>query len=72
LWRKKVLDLLPRYIKIVHQMSRQYKTRLVETHGIYQRLLKYRDADTFCGEPVHPNPVGHLVIAEAVYAALSK
>ena len=71
LWRKKVLDLLPTYIKTVHQMSRKYKTRLVETHAVYQRLLKYRDADTFCGEPVHPNHVGHAVIAEAVYAALS-
>ena len=72
LWRRKVLDLLPGYIKTVHQMSRQYKTRLVETHAVYQRLLKYRDADTFCAEPVHPNQVGHAVIAEAVYAALSK
>jgi lysophospholipase L1-like esterase len=72
LWRRKVLDLLPGYIKTVHQMSRRYKTRLVETHAVYQRLLKHRDADTFCAEPVHPNQVGHAAIAEAVYAALSK
>lgn len=72
LWRRKVLDLLPSYIGIVHKLSRKYKTRLVETHSIYQKLLKLRDSDTFCGEPVHPNQVGHLVIAEAVYAALSK
>jgi acyl-CoA thioesterase-1 len=72
LWRKKVLDLLPTYIRIVHAMSRKYQTRLVETHAVYQRLLKYRDADTFCAEPVHPNQVGHLAIAEAVYTALSK
>jgi len=71
-WRRRVLDLLPTYIKIVHQMSRRHKTRLVETHALYQRLLKYRDADTFCPEPVHPNAVGHLAIAEAVYAAVSR
>ena len=71
LWRKKVLDLLPTYIRIVHKMSRKYDTRLIQTHSIYQRLLKHRDADTFCAEPVHPNQVGHAVIAEAVYAALS-
>ena len=71
LWRKRVLDLLPRYIGTVHKMSRKYDTRLVQTHALYQRLLKYRDSDTFCGEPVHPNPVGHLAIAEAVYTALS-
>ncbi len=71
-YRKDVLDLLPRYLKVVQQMSRKYKTRLVDTHAMYQRLLKHYDSDTFCAEPVHPNPVGHLAIAEAVYAALSK
>ena len=71
-WRRKVLDLLPTYIGIVHKMSRKYKTRLVETHSRYQKLLKFRDADTFCPEPVHPNQVGHLAIAENVYAALSR
>jgi lysophospholipase L1-like esterase len=65
-------DVLPAYIKVVHHLSRRYRTRLIETHAVYQRLLKYRAADTFCGEPVHPNQVGHVVIAEAVYAALSK
>jgi lysophospholipase L1-like esterase len=72
LWRRKVLDLLPSYLRIVHKLSRQHKTRLVETHTLFQRLLKHRDADTFCGEPVHPNPVGHAAIAEAVYTALSQ
>lgn len=71
-WRKQVLDLLPSYLKIVAQMSRKYRTRLVQTHAVYQRLLRYYDADTFCGEPVHPNLTGHLVIAESVYTALSK
>jgi lysophospholipase L1-like esterase len=71
-WRRRVLDLLPTYLNIVHKMHRKYRTRLVETHAVYQRLLKFRDSDTFCGEPVHPNHVGHFVIAEAVYAALSR
>ena len=71
-WRKQVLDLLPAYLKIVSQMSRKYRTRLVQTHAVYQRLLRHYEADTFCGEPVHPNLTGHLVIAESVYAALSK
>lgn len=72
LWRRKVLDLLPAYIRIVHAMSRKHRTRLVQTHALYQRLLKSHDSDTFCAEPVHPNQVGHLAIAEAVYTALSK
>lgn len=67
--RQKVLELIPKYIDIVHKLSRIYKTRLVRTHGIFQRLLKHYDPDTFCPEPVHPNLTGHWVIAEAVYKA---
>lgn len=71
-WRKKVLDLLPEYIAIVHKMSRKYKTRLVRTHEIFQHLLKFHEADIFCPEPVHPYPIGHLAIAEAVYSELCR
>ncbi|MHC4883892.1 MAG: SGNH/GDSL hydrolase family protein [Planctomycetota bacterium] len=71
-YRRKVLNLLPKYINVVHAMSRKYKTRLVKTHDLYQKLLKHHPADAFCPEPVHPNPSGHLVISEAVYAALSR
>jgi lysophospholipase L1-like esterase len=71
-FRKQVLDLLPKYLAIVHALSRKYHTRLVRTHELFQRLLKHHDPDVFCPEPVHPNPTGHLMIAEAVYSALSK
>lgn len=70
-FRSSVLDLLPRYIAVVHTMSERYGTRLVNTHDRFQHHLQYRDADTFCPEPVHPNHAGHLVIAEAVLEALS-
>lgn len=69
--RSAVLDLLPRYIEVVHRMSERYGTRLVKTHDRFQRHLQYRDADTFCPEPVHPHHTGHLVIAEAVFEALT-
>lgn len=70
-FRKQVLELLPKYTSVVQRLSRKYKTRLVKTQEIFQKLLKYREADTFCPEPVHPNFTGHMVIAEAVYEALS-
>lgn len=70
--RRVVLDLLAGYIAIVHSLSRKYGTRLVRTHDIFQGLLKYHPADTFCPEPVHPNLTGHLVIADVVYQALSR
>jgi len=70
--RSTVLKLLPKYINTVHRMAKKYGTRRVKTHEIFQRLLKYHEPDLFCPEPVHPNPTGHLVIAEAVYDALSR
>ena len=71
-FRRVVLDLMPKYLKTVAAMSRKYKTRHVKTHDLFQKLLKHYEPDTFCMEPVHPNATGHLAIAEAVYATLSK
>ena len=62
-FRGKVLDLIPQYIEVVREMSKKYKTRIVHTHEMFQRQLKYRDAEVFCPEPVHPNRTGHLLIA---------
>ena len=70
-FRSQVLDLIPRYIETVEKMSAQYGARLVHLHEIFQQHLKYRDADTFCPEPVHPNHTGHLVIAQALLETLT-
>jgi len=69
--RKQVLDSMPDYLSIVERLSRTFKARHIKTHELFGRLLKYYEPDTFCAEPVHPNPTGHLVIAEAIYEALS-
>ncbi|MFC1453713.1 SGNH/GDSL hydrolase family protein [Verrucomicrobiota bacterium] len=65
--RRSVLKILPRYLKIVEQMSKQYKTRLIKTHDMFQHILKYYEPDVFCNEPVHPNVTGHIAIASSVY-----
>ncbi len=71
-FRSQVMDVIPTYIATVEKMSKKYKTKLVRLHDIFQEQLKYRDADTFCPEPVHPNRTGHLVIAQALFDKLSK
>ena len=71
-FRSQVLELIPRYIETVEKMSENYGAKLVRTHDIFQEHLKYRDADTFCPEPVHPNHAGHLVIAQALMDVLTK
>ena len=62
-WRKKVLDTLPAYIAVVDEMAAKYDALHVKLHDIYQAHLKYREADYYCPEPVHPNHAGHVVIA---------
>ena len=69
--RSQVLELLPRYIEVVERLAERFDARLVRLHDIFQRQLQYRDADTFCPEPVHPNQAGHLVIAQALMDALT-
>ncbi len=65
-----VLKLLPEYLRIVEELSKNYGTLHVKTHALFQRLLRTHEPDTFCPEPVHPNLTGHMVIADAVYAVL--
>ena len=71
-FRTEVLEVLPDYIETTHKMSKKYKTGLIKTQELFQNVLKHYETDTICPEPVHPNPTGHLIIAEAVYNALSK
>ena len=68
--RSQVLKLLPRYIEVVHDMAKKYKTRLVRTHDMYQKHLKFVGPDFFCPEPVHPFRSGHLFMALEVMKAL--
>jgi lysophospholipase L1-like esterase len=69
-FRNTVLNFLPEYLQIVHEMSEKFNTLLIKTHDKFQQLLKYNETDRFCPEPVHPNLTGHMVIAEAVYNTL--
>ena len=70
-FRTEVLEVLTDYIAVTHEMSKKYNTKLIKTQELYQNVLKYYETDTICPEPVHPNRTGHMVMAEAVYNALS-
>ena len=69
-WENQVLDLLAEYIAVVHQLAADFHALHVPTHDLFQEQLKYRPAEVFCPEPVHPNPTGHMVIAHALLRAL--
>ena len=69
-FQSEVLEILPEYLKTVHKMSEKYETKLVRTHDMFQRQLEYRAPNTYCQEPVHPNLLGHLLIAVEVLKTL--
>ena len=62
-WRGRVMKTLPDYIAVVEKLAGAFDARLVRAHDMFQRQLKFHPADDFCGEPVHPNATGHLLIA---------
>ncbi len=68
--RAQVLELIPQYIAVVREMAEKYNALHVPLHDIFQEQLKYRPADTFCPEPVHPFPGGHLIMAHAWLQAM--
>jgi lysophospholipase L1-like esterase len=70
-YRCLVLRTIEDYIAVVHEMSERFATLLVPTHEIFQRILDLRPAEDLTPEPVHPHATGHMVIAQAVYDALS-
>jgi len=69
-WRGRVLEYLEKYREIVWQLGDEFKATVVKLHDAFQNNLKYCDADTFCGEPVHPNLAGHTVIAFHLFKSL--
>lgn len=69
--RSRVLEMLPDYIKVVHEMHKKYDTLLIKTNDLFQEQLKYRHPNQFCPEPVHPHQSGHILIAEALLSVLS-
>lgn len=64
--RSEVLNLLPKYLSVVKDLAKKYKAVHVELDKAFQNQLKYRQADYFCPEPVHPYLNGHIVIAHEI------
>ncbi len=70
--RTKILQLIPEYIAVVKDMAAKYGAIYVPLHDIFQKHLEFREADTFCPEPVHPYRSGHIIIARAIMHAIDE
>jgi acyl-CoA thioesterase I len=69
-FRGRVLQALPEYIAVVEKLAQEFGARYVNTQAKFAEQLKYRAADRFCPEPVHPHVSGHLVLALSLLEAL--
>ena len=76
-YRSTLLELLPRYLETVENMSAKYGTKLLRTHEVFQEQLKYRDPDYFIhgalgADAIHPNHAGYTLIASALFDLLDE
>ncbi|MDA1085498.1 MAG: SGNH/GDSL hydrolase family protein [Verrucomicrobia bacterium] len=70
--RARVHDTLPAYTQTCDRLGEKYNARRVKTHDLFHEHFKHQHPGVyFPNEPVHPNRTGHMLIAEAVFDALS-
>ncbi|MCC7493300.1 MAG: SGNH/GDSL hydrolase family protein [Fimbriimonadaceae bacterium] len=65
-----VLHRLEGYLEVVARLAVDYQAVHVKTQEAWLRVLRHFPPAHWCGEPVHPNAHGHLVIANAVLQAV--
>jgi len=63
-------SLMDEYGKVVKKLAKEYNAIFVNVQEAFDRYLKYRPAQTLCGDRVHPNKTGHMIIAMAFLKAI--
>ena len=63
-------ELMDRYSAVVKRLSTDYEAVFVDVQSEFDRYLKYRPTQSLCGDRVHPNRTGHLIIARAFLTAI--
>lgn len=63
--RGRMMALLPTYQRIVAQLARRHRARLVPAHRMFAEQLRHQPADALAPEAVHPHSSGHLMMAYA-------
>lgn len=69
-YQRRVLTMLPGYLEVVHDLAKAFGARVVGLQDMFRRQLQHRLFTAFCGEPVHPNRTGHVLIASELLRTL--
>ena len=58
------------YSAIVRQLAGEFDAVFVDVQAAFDRYLAHRPTQSLCGDRVHPNKTGHMIIARAFLAAM--
>jgi lysophospholipase L1-like esterase len=58
------------YGEITKRLANEFDAVLVDTQTAFDRYLKFQSTQSLCGDRVHPNGVGHMILARAFLSAL--
>lgn len=62
--------MMDRYGAVVRKLARKHQTLFVDTQAAFDAVLKHTPSAAIAWDRVHPNTVGHLVLAKAFLGAV--
>jgi len=63
---------LPAYVKVLRKVAEQHKVVLIDHYLYWEEAARHSKIyDTWLNDPLHPNGVGHLQMAQMIFKALS-
>jgi len=71
-FQRRILTRIGVYHRVVARLAREHDAIHVRTQNMFTRQLRYRPPTFFGPEPVHPDAVGHALIAAELYRMLSE
>jgi len=59
------------YGQIVKRLASDYDAEFVDTQCFFNQHLAHRPTQSICGDRVHPNQTGHMILARAFLSSIS-
>lgn len=71
-YRNQLISSLAAYVQAIDKVVGEYGLQCINLSEPFQKLLCFRHSDTYSEDKIHPNPTGHLLIAETIYRNIEK
>ncbi len=62
--------MMDQYGRVVERLAGEFDAVFVDTQAAFDRYLEHCPTQSLCGDRVHPNKTGHLILARAFLDAL--